>query len=297
MRRTPDKREDNVYFVHRPTGELRRETAEMDAWLYGTGRGRTVLRSFLLRPVSRLYGRFADSFLSRLRVHKFVRKYDIELSDFEGRPYRTLNQLFTRRYRDGVRQFTTEQAAFPVPAEGRCLVYPDLRHDIRVKGATLSAGQLLQDEQAGEAFQGGSALVVRLTGQDYHRIHFPVDCSVSSSWSVPGRLDSVHPHATRTKDNILLENRRDCCLLETENFGRIALAEVGGLLVGSIVQTFEQETGLTRGEEKSYFRFGGSTVVVLFQQDMIAFDEDLVQNSRRGLETWVPLGETIGMRP
>jgi len=43
-----------------------------------------------------------------------------------------------------------------------------------------------------------------------------------------------------------------------------------------------------------YFAFGGSTILVLFQKDKIKFDEDLLVNSAKPIETLVKMGESIG---
>jgi len=49
-----------------------------------------------------------------------------------------------------------------------------------------------------------------------------------------------------------------------------------------------------KGDEKGYFEFGGSTVVLVFQKGKIRFDEDLLRNTREGFETKIFMGEKIG---
>jgi phosphatidylserine decarboxylase len=49
-----------------------------------------------------------------------------------------------------------------------------------------------------------------------------------------------------------------------------------------------------RGEEKGYFRFGGSTVVVIAEAGRLVLDEDLVEASREGIETLVRMGTSVG---
>ncbi|MYA22476.1 MAG: phosphatidylserine decarboxylase, partial [Gemmatimonadetes bacterium] len=51
-----------------------------------------------------------------------------------------------------------------------------------------------------------------------------------------------------------------------------------------------------RGQEKGFFQFGGSTVVLLFEPGAIAFDSDLVTDSVSGLEVHVPTGAGVGSR-
>lgn len=70
--------------------------------------------------------------------------------------------------------------------------------------------------------------------------------------------------------------------------------EVGALMVGKIVNHNKSE--FKRGEEKGYFLFGGSTVVLLFKENVVEIDDDIIDNSKKGLETKVKLGEIIGKR-
>ena len=47
------------------------------------------------------------------------------------------------------------------------------------------------------------------------------------------------------------------------------------------------------GEEKGYFSLGGSTIVELLS-DKIVIDDDLLENTKKGLETKLSIGERIG---
>ena len=51
-----------------------------------------------------------------------------------------------------------------------------------------------------------------------------------------------------------------------------------------------------KGEEKGYFEFGGSTIVVLVKKDIITIDEDIYSNSLENIETNVKYGERIGIK-
>jgi phosphatidylserine decarboxylase len=84
--------------------------------------------------------------------------------------------------------------------------------------------------------------------------------------------------------------------LETEQFGTIAMIEVGAALVGSIVQTYTPNTQVSKGEEKGFFQFGGSTVILLFEPEQLMIDDDLIANTLDGYETLVKMGEGIGKK-
>jgi phosphatidylserine decarboxylase len=66
------------------------------------------------------------------------------------------------------------------------------------------------------------------------------------------------------------------------------------MLVGKIVHTKTGKT-FTKGEEKGYFEFGGSTIVMLTKPDAVSLDEDILTESEKGIETKVSCGEKIGI--
>jgi len=70
--------------------------------------------------------------------------------------------------------------------------------------------------------------------------------------------------------------------------------EVGALFVGRIVN--HPLTEFSRGQEKGRFEFGGSTVILLLQKDATVIDEELLENTRSGLESIVRLGQRIGRK-
>ena len=72
------------------------------------------------------------------------------------------------------------------------------------------------------------------------------------------------------------------------------MMEVGAMMVGRITNHEAEPGYVTRGEEKRYFEFGGSTVIVAVQAGQVRIDEDIWQNSAEGIETVVKQGEKIG---
>ena len=73
------------------------------------------------------------------------------------------------------------------------------------------------------------------------------------------------------------------------------MIEVGALMVGKIVNHEDGKAAVLRGEEKGYFAFGGSTVILCLKKDQVMIDEDILVNSREGYETRVMQGERIGI--
>ena len=72
------------------------------------------------------------------------------------------------------------------------------------------------------------------------------------------------------------------------------MTEVGATMVGSIIQTYKGNF-VKKGEAKGYFKFEGSSVVLLFEKNNINIDDDLLINSLNGYETAIKEGERIGV--
>lgn len=138
-------------------------------------------------------------------------------------------------------------------------------------------------------------MIIRLAPIDYHRFHFPADGEISESKLIDGVYYSVSTHAIKKNFRILCENKREYSILKTEKFGDIAMFEVGATMVGGIKQSYKPNSYVKKGEEKGYFYFGGSTCVLVFERGKVKIDEDLLENTKKGIETKVYMGEKIGI--
>lgn len=98
---------------------------------------------------------------------------------------------------------------------------------------------------------------------------------------------------SQDKYKIYAQNSREYTILNTENFGQVVQVEVGALLVGRI-KNYNENNKFCKGEEKGLFEFGGSTIILLFENGKVKIDEDIVENSIKDIETKVKLGERIG---
>ena len=85
---------------------------------------------------------------------------------------------------------------------------------------------------------------------------------------------------------------RSLTLIDTDTAGTMCFVEVGAFGVGSIVNT-RTSGRVEKMDEKGYFKFGGSTVVVVFEPGKVQFSDDLITNSSKGLETLVKVGEPL----
>ena len=111
---------------------------------------------------------------------------------------------------------------------------------------------------------------------------------------INGSLLSVNPIALHQFYNAFCENKREFTIVQSNTFGDVLFMEVGATNVGSIVQTFNMNQKVEKGDEKGFFQFGGSTIILFFQPETIKFDQDLLENTIQGYETLVKMGESLG---
>lgn len=81
--------------------------------------------------------------------------------------------------------------------------------------------------------------------------------------------------------------------IDSDAFGRVMVVCVGAMMVGSTVITAQAGQKVSRTSELGYFKFGGSTLVVLFEPGKIKWDSDLSNNSKASLETLIQVGMSV----
>lgn len=143
-------------------------------------------------------------------------------------------------------------------------------------------------------FRNGLCLVFRLCPTDYHRFCFPDSGTWDEIVSIKGNYNTVNTFFTSGR--VHATNYREKAILHTENFGEIAFVEVGAMLIGKIVRTAECPGHFTKGQEKGYFEYGASTIVMLLEEGRVHIDEDILAQSARGVECVVKYGEVIGRK-
>ena len=108
---------------------------------------------------------------------------------------------------------------------------------------------------------------------------------------IQGIFHTVNPIASDYYP-IYKTNSRAYTVLHTKHFGDVVQMEVGAMMVGKITNLHKQS--FKRGEEKGYFEFGGSTVVLFIKKDVVEIDEDILNHSKNEDEVRVLMGERIG---
>ena len=262
--------------------------------LYKTLIGGVVLAFATRKSVSKVSSLYMNSKASTKRIDKFIKKNDINMDDYPQRKYKSFNDFFTRKVKDGKRPFSKNPSDVISVADSKLLVYDiNEKLEMNIKGKKYTVKELLRDKRLSNEYKNGLCLVFRLTVDDYHRYSFVDDGILIRMKKINGILHTVGPIAFK-RYKVFKENQREYSILETKNFGQVIQMEVGALMVGKIVNHDIKK--FKRGDEKGYFLFGGSTVVLFFKENEIVIDEDILYNSEKGIETKVKLGEVIGKK-
>lgn len=270
-------------------------------WCYESPIGKGLTELLIKKKLfSKVYGRYCDTNLSKKKISNFINDFDIDMSICENNinDFRNFNDFFVRKLNDNARPIDTDKDKLISPGDGRLFAYTNISVNdlVQVKDITYSLSELIQDDNIVKEYEGGICLILRLCPTDYHRFHFVDWGTCEKTNFIPGNYYSVNPTALEKVAKLYCQNKREWCIFHSENFGDIIHVEVGATCVGSIVQNYEKNKPVSKGEEKGYFKFGGSTTILFFKPNTIIIDEDILTQSSLGFETKVNMGETIGKK-
>ncbi|KAK3899778.1 phosphatidylserine decarboxylase-domain-containing protein [Staphylotrichum tortipilum] len=260
----------------------------------------------LLKSLSIKQGKKYDDPASKAEIPKFIAFHGLDLTEvaLPLSEFKSFNEFFYRALKPGARPCSAPENPRIIvsPADCRSVVFNriDLATKVWVKGREFSVRRLLGDaypEDVGRYESGGGVGIFRLAPQDYHRFHIPVDGIMRQPKTIAGEYYTVNPMAIRSALDVYGENVRIVVPIDTVEFGRVMVICVGAMMVGSTVITRQEGEEVKRGEELGYFKFGGSTLVVLFETGRMVWDADLVDNSNGALETLIRVGMSVGHSP
>jgi phosphatidylserine decarboxylase len=255
----------------------------------------------LLATLSFRQGKIYDSPSSVKNILPFIKFHKLNTGEIlDPLPsFKTFNEFFYRKLKPGARVLALPDnpkcAVSMADCRFSCFQTIDSSKKLWIKGSSFSVASLLDDEKMGELYKNGSLAIFRLAPQDYHRFHLPVDGVLSEPKFITGTYYTVNPMAIRSRTDVYTENVRVVSYMDSEEFGKVAIVCIGAMMVGSIILTSKPGVKLHRMDEHGYFAFGGSTIVVLFQEGSIEFDRDLLNNSSQHLETLIRVGSSIGI--
>ncbi len=203
----------------------------------------------------------------------------------EGNLWRTYNEFFARKLASpDARPIADADVVAPADSwpkktwaidERNQLVYDDLQ----IKTAKISdIAQLIgNDSQYKDAFAGGTLTHTFLDVNCYHRYHAPVDGVLKELRTVPGvsagggytLWDDEEKLYYYVNDlGFQMVETRACAIIETEDYGLVAMLPVGMSQICSVnwIPTLHVGQTLHRGDEMGFFKFGGSDIVMIFQR-------------------------------
>lgn len=261
--------------------------------------GRPLLRLVSRAPFfSRVFGAYQKLPCTKKRIAPFIDKFNVDAGEFLEPidSFASFNDFFIRKLKKEARPIASGDDVAIIPADARYLFFQDVSaaDGFIIKGQKFSLVELLGDSELAAKYEKGAMLIARLCPTDYHRFHFPVGCVPEAAKLINGWLYSVNPIALKKNIDIFVQNKRTLTTLSTDDYGDVLFLEIGATSVGTIVQTYESGILCAKGDEKGYFSFGGSSLVILFPPDTITFDTDLTEATKEGVEIRCLLGQTLG---
>ncbi|MCX8110043.1 MAG: phosphatidylserine decarboxylase [Syntrophorhabdaceae bacterium] len=298
-------------FIDRNTQEVKSEILYGDKiirFLYSRARERSSLIYKMLnssRLCSILGFFYYDSFIGSkiTRTKAFMDKLGIDYTECLDPPklLNTPRKIFERkiRYWD-IRPMPEGEDCVVAPADSKVHVGSSIQTRLfYIKDKFFQYKELIGANKGKwiKAFRGGDFAVFRLTPDKYHYNHMPVSGVVRDFYSIDGGYQSCHPEALVTLCTPYSKNRRFITIIDTDvkggtHIGLVAMIEVAALLIGDVIQCYSEtrydspqkiipNMFLKKGQPKSLFRPGSSTVILLFQRDMVAFSPDIIENNSR----------------
>lgn len=264
-------------------------------YCYCTRLGRPA-RSIMTRPfITALSGLYMDSALSVKRIDGFVRANKLDMTEYIERSYRSFNDFFTRSIKPGARPIDRDPDTLISPCDGYMSAYRISGDSVfSIKDSYYNIEDLVGGSNIAGEYLNGTCLVLRLGVENYHRYCYIDDGFKSGNHRIPGRYHPVQPIVVR-KQPVFVQNTREYTVLNTKNFGTVTQIEVGACLVGRICN--HHEAGIIhRGEEKGFFEFGGSTIVLLFKEGAVDIPQEVFDATANDKEAIVKYGAAIGRK-
>jgi phosphatidylserine decarboxylase len=289
----------DIKYINRATGKVEIESPPAEGllkFLYGNTFGKFAFLPLAKQKViTKKYGKMMSAPKSIGRIQDFVDSLNIDMSESKKRveEFQSFNDFFYRELKPGARKIGNGLVS---PGDGRVLAFDKISevNSFYIKGTEFTLKAFLKDDALLDKHKNSSMIIVRLAPNDYHRYHFPFKGIASESKKVSGSYYSVSPIALQANfTKVFCKNKKEICSLTTEGQGEVLVIPVGATMVGSLNSTYKPKTMVEKGQEMGYFAFGGSTVVLLFESDHFKIDEDLLNNTKNNIETFLQMGDQI----
>lgn len=198
--------------------------------------------------------------------------------------WKSFNQIFARNFKPGLRPIAaiSDQNVIVSPVDSTFDGQWEIREDsqVTVKGLHWKISELLEGSPYQARFKNGQFMHSFLSPADYHRQHAPVGGKVLEARVIPGQVyleviavpDESGAHDIQPKRKFeapdtagyQFAQARGLIILDTP-IGLVAVVPIGMSQVSSVIMTAEVGVTVRKGEELSYFQFGGSDIILLFE--------------------------------
>lgn len=273
---------------------LYKKHSHLIKFLYNTFIGRCFLKLLTNKYISKFIGYFLNSKLSIFLKNKSIKNNNIDMSIYEDIEYNSYNKFFTRKIKKEYLNINQNKNILISPCDSKLMILKiNEQNTFKIKNSLYKLEEIINDSIIDD-YRNGYLLIFRLEVDDYHRYCFIDDGKLTKYHHINGILHTVQP-IVYDHYKVFHRNTREWTILKTNNFDNIIQVEVGAILVGKIVND-KKISNFHKGDEKGYFEFGGSTILLFIKNNIVDFDEDILDNSQNDIETIVKYGERIGVK-
>lgn len=220
-------------------------------------------------------------------IRYFIAKYGVNMHEAQyehPEDYACFNDFFIRHLKPGARTIANASIISPVDGCVSEIGHINAGSLLQAKNKYYTVDDLLACDPALSAqFHQGKFATLYLSPKDYHRVHMPIQGTLSHMIHVPGQLFSVQPKTAKTIPQLFARNERLVVFFNTD-IGLMAMVMVGATIVGAIGTSWQGDVirgkqqqcidyrqlesspiQLAKGDEMGYFKLG-STVILLFAE-------------------------------
>jgi phosphatidylserine decarboxylase len=253
-----------------------------------------------MKKYAKARGEFLDAPASAAAIPSYTTRPNYHVNDYVVEPsgWLTFNQFFAREVKPGKRPIAE-------PCNDKVIVSPadsvfagawdiDSNSKVTVKGVTWPIAKLLDGSPYQDAFKNGIYTHSFLNVDDYHRYHVPVAGEIKEVRKIQGR---VYLNVIRKGDGSLqvidgdtyqYNQERGLIVIDSPEVGLVAVLPIGIGTISSVNLTPEAGARLQKGDEFGFFMFGGSDIVMLFQNKKVVIDAEIGRKYLQGQR----IGET-----
>ncbi len=267
------------YIVNQAPGDALNKDEQFSAWM---------------KHLVQAWGSFLDTPASADGIETFLAATNYNIDDYIEGPsgWQTFNQFFAREVKSGRRPISEprDDKVIVSPADAVFMGQWPIDEDstITVKGVNWAIKELLDGSPYADAFEGGIYTHSFLYIDDYHRYHVPVAGTVKEVRNISGK---VYMDVFREDDGTLnvvdgdtyqFNQERGLVVIDSPELGLVAVLPIGMAYVSSVNLITEVGAELRKGDPFGYFMFGGSDIVMVFQDRNVVFDAEVGRKYLQG---------------